>query len=163
IMLTRLLITRLKHFLFFVLFTGIVNTVTAQTPASDTSSFKTRLMNIEAASSEVFRYNTTIHNASKEELIYDLKADLPPGWLVTFRAEGSQITSLGVSPGQTRDVSVEINAAFAAKPDKYKIPVHAISAKDSLTLHLEAVVKGSYAIELTTPTGKLSEEVVAGG
>ena len=64
--------------------------------------------------------------------------------------------------GKTQDISIEINAAANAGPGKYKIPVKAVSAQDTLALKLEAVVKGSYGLTLTTPSGRLSEELTSG-
>lgn len=165
-MLTGLLITRIQRFFVFLFFLfGIYQPLVAQVvvpPENGISSFDAQLINIEAASNETFRYNATIHNASKDAMVYELKADLPSGWLATFRTQGSQITSLRIDPAKTQDVSLEFNASFSAKPGKYTIPVKAISQEDTLTLDLEAVVKGSYQVELTTPTGRLSEEVVSG-
>ncbi|MEE6186283.1 hypothetical protein PIECOFPK_02769 [Mycovorax composti] len=140
-------------------------TVHAQTNNSEAdgkSSFTARLMNIEAAANETFRYNASLHNGAKEARIYELKADLPIGWMIAYKVEGSQVTSLNLESGKTQDISIEINATSSAKPDKYKIPIRAISAVDTLVLNLEAVVKGSYALELTTPSGRLSDEITSG-
>lgn len=137
----------------------------AQSPTTATggpSFFSARLMNIEAATSEVFRYTTTLHNGSGKTGIYELQADLPPGWMITYRAEGSQVTSLSLDAGKSQDISIEINVPAGTKPDKYKIPVKAASAAETLLLSLEAVVKGTYTVELTTPTGRLTDEVTAG-
>src|SRR5690606_22738433 len=45
----------------------------------------------------------------------------------------------------------------------YRIPVRAVTSSTSANLDLEAVVTGSYALELTTPTGLVSTNVTAGG
>lgn len=168
-MFTGFLITQVRRLSFvfslltFLLFPGVG--VSAQegqdVSKSGDGSFKARLINLEAASNEVFRYNATLENSAKER-VYELQADLPAGWLVTFRAEGSPVTSVRMDANKLQDIGIEINASHAAKPDKYTIPVRAISSDDTLALRLEAVVKGSYQIELTTPTGRLSEEIVAG-
>ncbi len=44
----------------------------------------------------------------------------------------------------------------------YKIPVRAKTNATSIDLELEVVITGSYAIELTTPTGLLSTSITAG-
>ncbi|WP_256012265.1 COG1470 family protein [Desertivirga xinjiangensis] len=119
-------------------------------------------MNIEAAANETFRYNTTLLNASSKAAIYELKAELPAGWMITYRVDGSQVTSLNMDAGKTQDITLEISATENADPKKYKIPVKAVSPNDTLLLNLEAVVKGSYSLELTTPSGRLSEEVTSG-
>jgi uncharacterized membrane protein len=126
------------------------------------SGFTAKLMNIEAASNETFRYNTTLHNGAGSARIYELKADLPVGWMIAYKVDGSQVTSINMDAGKTQDIAIEINATATAAPKKYTIPIKAISNSDTLSLNLEAVVKGSYSITLTTPTGRLSDEVTSG-
>jgi uncharacterized membrane protein len=119
-------------------------------------------MNIEAATNETFRYNATLHNGSAKTVVYDLTTAMPEGWMIAYKVDGNRVTSLNLDGAKTQDISIEINAAINAKPDKYKIRVKASSAIDTLALDLEAVVKGSYSLELTTPTGRLSDEVTSG-
>ncbi|WP_223815214.1 COG1470 family protein [Sphingobacterium litopenaei] len=119
-------------------------------------------MNVEAPTNETFRYNSLLTNGKSETVDYKLSTKLPAGWQVTYRVEGISVTSLQVESGSTKDISIEITCPITTKPDTYKIPVQAISSFDTLKLDLEAVVRGSYAVELTTPTGRLSDEIVAG-
>ncbi len=126
------------------------------------SSFTATLMNIEATAKETFRYNTSLHNGSKESLVYDLEAMVPEGWNTTFRAQGSQVASLRIDSEKTEAISVEITASPVVKPGKYNIPVIAVSSRDTLRLELEAVVKGAYGVEITTPTGRLSDDITEG-
>lgn len=154
----QFLTSRFKSFVFLVLtLTCIQTNLKAQK-----SSFKANLMNIEAATNETFRYNTTLQNASSTTNIYELKADLPTGWSVTYRVDGSQVTSLSIDPEKTREIAVEINSTPTADPNKYEIPIRAISKSDTTLLQLEAVVKGSYGLSLSTPSGRLSEELTSG-
>lgn len=134
----------------------------AQASPSSETDFQVRLMNIEAASNEVFRYNATLRNSGTSPVVYELKSELPPGWLISYRVDGSQVTSLSLDSGVIKDISIEINASLTSEPKKYKIPVKAVSENKTLDLNLEAVVKGSYELELTTATGRLSDEVVSG-
>lgn len=168
-MLNKLLSTRfcvshkiLLSFIAFITFSSALQAQQSPVGATGKSSFIARLMNIEAAANETFRYNTTLLNASGKAGVYELKAELPAGWMITYRVDGSQVTSINMDAGKTQDISIEINATENADPKKYKIPVKAISPADTLTLNLEAVVKGSYNVELTTPTGRLSDEVTSG-
>lgn len=168
-MLTELLFTRSRLWRKICVFLFVLSLCSPATQAqqstgnaNDKSAFTVKLMNIEAAANETFRYNATLHNGAKKTVVYELKANLPIGWLVTYRVEGSQVTSLNLDAGKTQDISIEINATATAKPDKYKVPINAISNVDTLTLNLEAVVKGSYSLEISTPTGRLSDEVTSG-
>jgi len=127
------------------------------------SAFTARLINIEAATNETFRYNTTLRNGSARQALFEFKTSLPIGWMISYKVDGSQVAALNIDPGTSRNVSIEINATASTSPGKYKIPVKAVANKDTLPLNLEAVVKGSYRITLTTPTEKLSEELTSGG
>jgi uncharacterized membrane protein len=64
--------------------------------------------------------------------------------------------------GKTQDIAIEINPTTTADPKKYAIPIKAVSSAETLPLNLEAVVKGSYGMTLSTPTGRLSDEVTSG-
>lgn len=161
---TRFSIQRKFTFLFLSFFISGL-TLQAQQPvtgAAGKSSFTAKLMNIEAAANETFHYTTTLYNGSSSARVYEMKASLPAGWMITYRVDGSQVTSLNLDAGKTQDISIEINATANAAPRKYTIPIKAVSTSDTLPLNLEAVVKGSYSIALTTPTGRLSDEVTSG-
>ncbi|MEQ7801039.1 NEW3 domain-containing protein [Pedobacter sp. ASV1-7] len=157
--------TRFKSlFAFLFLFTSCLVSK-AQSPVAivnGSSGFTAKLINIEAATNETFRYNASLHNGSGKLAVFEFKTNLPIGWIISYKVDGSQVTSLNMDPGATRDIAIEVNASATTKPGKYNIPVKAISNTDTLSLNLEAVVKGSYGIALTTPTGKLSEELSSG-
>ncbi len=149
----------------FLIFTFLFFLLSGASPAfsqQQKSSFTARLINIESASSTPFRFNTTLHNAKGVAVVFQLRADVPIGWIATFNAEGSQVSALRVDSGKTENISIELNAAPSTKPGKYVVPVNAISGSDTLHLELEAVVKGDYKMELTTPTGRLSDNVTEG-
>lgn len=153
------------HFLCSLLFmAGLSANLQAQTSSKsgENSSFKTNLFNLEASANEPFRYSATLKNGSGEARNYALDARLPSGWFASFRTMGSQVTSIHLEPGATQEVSIEMGVNPYSKPGKYAIPVTAVSATDTLRLNLEAVLKGAYKIELTTPSGRLSEDVTEG-
>lgn len=131
-------------------------------PGKGRSAFTVRLMNIEATAKETFRYNASLYNGSGHTQLYELRASAPEGWSTVFRTEGSQIAGLRMDSGRTQDISVEITAAPSVKPGKYTVPVMAVTATDTLRTDLEAVVKGNYGLELTTPSGRLSDEITEG-
>jgi len=129
---------------------------------SKTSSLTTRLVNLEATAKETFRYTVSLYNGGNRARTYELSTDLPPGWSAGFRIDGMQVTSFRLDSNRTQDISIELLPAPEAKPSKYPIAVRAQAEQDTLRLDLEAVVKGSYSLELTTPTGRLSDEVTEG-
>jgi uncharacterized repeat protein (TIGR01451 family) len=156
-----------RRFLFLFLFlASAAATQAQQQPATwptGKSGFTAKLMNIEAATSETFRYSTTLHNGSSTARIFELKTEIPFGWAIAYKVDGSQVTSINMDAGKTQDIAIEINATLTASPKKYIVPIKAVSGADTLKLNLEAVVKGSYSLALSTPTGRLSDEVTSGG
>jgi uncharacterized membrane protein len=94
--------------------------------------------------------------------MYALKASVPNGWTALFRVQGSQVAGLRLEPGATQDISIEIKAAPLSEPGKYEIPVTATANDENLQLDLEAVVKGNYQLEVTTPSGRLNDEITEG-
>ncbi|PTR00108.1 alpha-galactosidase-like protein [Mucilaginibacter yixingensis] len=155
------LLRRLSSIILILFISGFLARA-QQPPSGAKSAFTAKLMNIEAASNEIFRYTTTLHNGSASAKVYELKPDLPAGWMIAFKVDGTQVTSINMDAGKSQDISVEINAAPNAPAKKYVIPIRAVAKPDSLSLNLEAVVKGTYGIFLSTPTGRLSDEVTSG-
>ncbi|PUZ25515.1 hypothetical protein DCC81_14620 [Chitinophaga parva] len=153
-----------RYLLCIVFFTGHTM-LKAQQPASAPdakSEFTVRLINIEAAVNETFRFNATLHNAATTPVVYELSAGAPPGWMVAFRVQGTPVTALNLLGAKSEDISIEMNPSPGTKPGKYTVPVRAVSGRDTLALALEAVVKGSYGVDLSTPTGRLSDDVTSG-
>ncbi len=126
------------------------------------SSFTARLINIEAAVKDPFRFSTSLHNGSGQSQIYELRVEAPKGWMALFRTEGTQVAALKLDSGKTQEITLELTASPSTKPGKYTVPLSAVSNNDSLRLELEAVVKGNYSLELTTPTGRLSDDITEG-
>ena len=149
--------------LFFIL-AGLFNSsARAQSNGGKrNSTFTARLINIESAVKTPFRYNTSLYNGSGQTNIYELLVKAPDGWMADFRTDGSQVAAVRVEAGKTQNISVEIAASPSTRPGKYDIPVSAVSNGDTLRIDLEAVVKGSYDLQLTTPTGRLSDDVTEG-
>lgn len=144
------------------MFTAGVSSAQQQSLPKGPSSLSAKLINIESATNEPFRFSLTLHNGTSAQQLYELKADLPVGWQLSSRVDGSPVTSVSVEAGQSRDVSLEITPISNAEVRKYIVPFKAVSPAQSLSLQLEAVVKGSYGTTLTTPSGRLSEEVTSG-
>lgn len=143
-------------FLFCVLFSS------AGIAQQTNPPFTARLINLEAAANTTFTYNARLTNAAKIPKVYQLFANVPPGWNIAYKTEGYQVTSINVDSGKTQDINIEINPALETKPGKYNITVTALTAADSLKLNLEAVVKGTYNVTLSTPSGRLSDDITEG-
>ena len=89
-------------------------------------------------------------------------ADAPPGWKVSFKYNSRQVTSAEVNENSNAKISIDIDPPDMIAAGTYKIPVRASTNSTSADLELEVVITGSYAMELTTPTGLLSTGITAG-
>lgn len=137
--------------------------VTAQEANNALSpNFKVRLINLEAPSTEVFRYNGSITNPSGQEKIYELQSTLPPGWSVAYKTEGMQVTSINVEPHTNKEISIEITPSYTADIKKHIIPVKAITQGDTAVVKLESVIKGTYKMEISTQNQVLSGNTTTG-
>lgn len=134
---------------------------------TEQGTFKTELTseqpNMEGHASSSFHYKMTLRNRTAEKQLYSLTADVPSGWDVQFKVDGKSVTSVNVDANTTKDIDVEADPPEGIKQGAYKIPVKAATSATAASTELEAVITGSYAVKLSTPTGLLSTDVTAGG
>lgn len=126
------------------------------------SEFNTDQANMEGAANSTFTFNSTLRNPASEEQVYGLRAQVPRGWNALFRANGKQVSSVNVGPNQTQNITIELDPPDQLGAGKYKVPVVASASGMSSNMELEIVITGSYNLELTTPTGRLSTSITAG-
>lgn len=126
------------------------------------TEFSTRQANMEGHAASTFNYSADLRNRTAEAQTYALQGEVPRGWTITFRANGKQVTSVDVEPNSTVNVTIEVKPAEQVEEGNYAIPVRAVSGSSSGEMKLEAVITGTYKIELTTPAGLLSSDIVAG-
>ncbi len=133
---------------------------------SEQGTFKTELTtkqpNMEGNANATFTFNSELKNRTADKQLYSLRADAPPGWNVSFKTGGRQVTSVQAETNHTENLTVEVDPPDGIEAGTYKIPVTAVTSTTSASLELEAVITGSYSMEITTPTGLLSTRVTAG-
>lgn len=138
-------------------------TVSISEQGSFKSEFNTDQANMEGAANSTFTFNSTLRNPSSEEQVYGLRAQVPQGWNALFRANGKQVSSVSIGANQTQNITIELDPPDHLGAGSYKIPIVASTSGMSSDLELEVVITGSYNLALTTPTGKLSTSITAGG
>ena len=138
----------------------LVVTVTEQ------GTFKTELsstqLNMQGRANSTFTYNANLKNSTAEKQLYALIANAQRGWTVTFKANYQPVTSVSIEPNSTQALTIEVKPPENALAGTYKIPIGASTNTTSASLELEAVVTGTFGMELTTPTGLLSTDITAG-
>ncbi|OUM98705.1 MAG: hypothetical protein BAA02_03585 [Paenibacillaceae bacterium ZCTH02-B3] len=119
--------------------------------------------NLQGHSDSDFSYSLKLNNRTAEKQTYALSADVPQGWDARFQSGGNNITSIEVEPNATQTITLRVTPSSNAAADTYRIPVRASNNTTSAELTLEAVITGTYAIQLTTPDERLSTSITAGG
>jgi uncharacterized membrane protein len=81
---------------------------------------------------------------------------------VQFEADGKKVTSVEIESGAEKTVTVKATPPNKIKEGTYEIPIGASNGSTSATQTLEAVITGSYGLQLSTPSGKLSFDITEG-
>jgi uncharacterized membrane protein len=126
------------------------------------TEFTCKQNNMQGHAKSNFTFSTELKNVTGERQRYALQARAPRGWEVKFKPNYKQATSVEIEPNQKVNMSIEIKPPYNVKAGTYKIPVAALNNNTSSELTLEVVVTGTYEMELTTPTGVLSNHITAG-
>ena len=134
-------------------------TITVSEQGTFKTEFSTEQANIQGNNTSVFTYQAMLRNVTGEKQLYTIMGDAPPGWNIIFRYNGQQVTSVEVEENSIANINIEIDPPDIIEAGTYRIPVHAANKSSSADLVLEAVIKGSYGMELTTPTGLLSTQL----
>ncbi|MFE0560599.1 NEW3 domain-containing protein [Paenibacillus sp. NPDC058910] len=119
--------------------------------------------NLEGHADSTFTYTVNLQNRTANKQNYALQADAQAGWDVTFTSGGKQVSSVEIEAGASQSITVDIKPPAEVTEGSFSIPIRASNSSTSSELALEAVITGSYGLELTTPSGLLSTNVNAGG
>lgn len=147
---------------------GISDTATLDFTISENeygqSSFTTEYPSQEGPSGTTFTFNTTLVNNGADTQSYSLSAQAPSGWQVSFKPSGevTQIAAIDIDSAGTQGISVTVIPPENVEAGEYKIPITAVSSKETMNLDLNVNITGTYGLTVTTPTGLLSLDTSAG-
>jgi len=119
---------------------------------------------LAGSSTSTFNFSMTLKNISGDQQGYSLAApEVPQGWQVKFTTSGTQqISSVNLDAGRSETITVGVTPPVDVEPGKYIIPVTATSTGTPLKLDFAVYIIGTYEMKLSTPTGLLSVDAVAG-
>ncbi len=111
-----------------------------------------------------FSYRLNIANNGLKDVSYSLDAQLPKGWQASFIPSGStdKVASILVEAGANKDVTMKLTVPEFTPEGNYPITFNAKSNDGVLSKDLSIKITGLYEIKLSTPSGKLSDQLVAG-
>ena len=133
---------------------------------TEQGTFKTELESeqpsMEGNADSSFKYQLTLRNRTADEQLFALSAAAPRGWSVDFEVSAQKVTSVKVDANASQNINVTIDPPAEIEAGKYTIPVTARAGSFSAEEELEVNITGTYKMELTTPTGRLSTDITAG-
>lgn len=129
----------------------------------DSSEFSTQYAEQEGSADSSFSFSSTLRNNTPKEQSYSFSANPPTGWTVTFKPSGedTQVAAIDVDARGSQTMDVTVTPPGGVEAGEYTIPISAISASETLTDELTVVIAGSYDLELSTPSGRLSFDATA--
>lgn len=127
------------------------------------SSFQSEYPEQEGSAGASFSFDTTLVNNSASEQNYSFSSNAPSGWNVTFTPSGesSPVNSITLELRKSQTITVGVTPAADAQAGAYTISCAAVSAGENLKTELTATITGQYALDVTTPSGRLSTEAYA--
>lgn len=119
---------------------------------------------LQGPSGATFQFRVDLTNNTPREQSYSLGAQVPAGWQVSFSPayDSKQIASLSLEAGKSQGLDVKITPPANVAAGKYTIPVTAVSADSRVQTELVVIITGTYDLVLTTPSGRLNAQTVAG-
>jgi uncharacterized membrane protein len=64
---------------------------------------------MEGVSTSTFSFETKLRNSTAERQHYGLSANVPAGWIVTFRPNFRQATSVDIDANSEANISIDID------------------------------------------------------
>lgn len=127
------------------------------------SALSTEYAEQEGAAGTSFTFQTTIQNDTAKEQSYSFSSDAPAGWTVVFQPSGetTQVAAITVDARGSQTMDVVVTPPDRVEAGSYTIPISAISSTDTLSSELTVVITGTYALDLSTPSGLLSFDASA--
>ena len=137
----------------------------ADIPLGDTTLVP-ELPALHGTVSTSFQYKMKLTNGSNHDTLFNLSADVPAGFMATFKkGYGSEeITGIPVKAGATESVNMTIKLNHNVAEGDYPIEVAAVAGPDdpSAKANVSLKVSGSAKLAISGPNQRLSGAATAG-
>ena len=145
-------------------FTDTMNlTLTVDAEEVGDSSFTAEYPSQEGDSDTDFTFDATLSNNMLSAQSYAFSSNAPDGWQVSFKPSGesTKVAALDVEARKTQGLDITVTPPANVEAGEYDITCTATSATEKMTIDLNVTITGSYSLDLTTPSGRLSMDAYA--
>ncbi|WP_080838469.1 NEW3 domain-containing protein [Cohnella massiliensis] len=151
----------------FRLNAGSFGALSLKINVSEQGSYKSELttdqVNMQGTSDSTFTYSLTLNNRTANKQNYALAAETPAGWSAVFSVNSNNVTAVEIEPNSSSSITLTVTPSESATAETYQIPVRATNNSTTAEATLEAVITGTYDLQLTTSDERLSTDLTAGG
>jgi uncharacterized membrane protein len=111
-----------------------------------------------------FDFQVTATNESKQDEVFNLLAQLPPGFEATFKElyGNNELTSIPIKAGEKKDLKVTVSPPDGVAAGQYPVKVAVASPNVNSQTDLMLDITGQPSLSLGGPEGRLSGEATAG-
>lgn len=111
-----------------------------------------------------FEYEVEVRNRIGTDTTFDLTAQSPQGWDVSFKPafEDKLISSISVENNRSQSVKVQVDTPRQADIGAYPVVVRATSEDTEQQLLLRVDITGTFNVLLSTPNNRLNMDAAAG-
>ncbi len=120
------------------------------------------LPTLRGAPDTTFRYDAKLTYDGDQNITVNLLAQAPRGMDVGFKLTGQDVTSIPLTPNDSKDVTIEVKPYPDLPAGSYPIQVTAQGGSLQATTQLTAEVTGQANVILTGPDGRLSGQAQIG-
>lgn len=127
-------------------------------------SLDVELPTLQGTPNGTITYQATLENQGDRNLTVNLSADAPENFEVSFTArfENQTVTSLPVSAGSSRDLSIEVSIPEGISAGEHQIGVQAAAEGVQETQLLRAVIEGESDLSVSTEGRPVSTNATIG-
>lgn len=138
--------------------------LTLSAAAAAKVTLEPKLPALRGTPKSTFDFQLTAKNDSKEDQVYNLLAQLPPGFQANFKElyGTNELTSVPIKAGESKDIKFTVTPPESVEAGQYPVKVAVASPKTNEETPLLLDITGQPSLALGGPDGRLSGDATAG-
>ena len=128
------------------------------------ATFEPKLPALRGNAKSSFEFQLTAKNVSREDNVFNLLAQVPPGFEATFKEQygSNELTSIPIKAGETKDLKLAIRVPEGVDAGQYPVKAAVASPSTNAGVDLLLDITGRPELNLVSKEGRLSGNAVAG-
>lgn len=133
-------------------------------PLKANATFEPKLPALRGNAKSSFEFQLTAKNDSREDQVFNLLAQVPPGFEATFKEQygSNELTSIPIKASETKDVKLTIKVPDGVDAGQYPVKAAVASPSTNAGVDLLLDITGRPDLNLVSKEGRLSGNAVAG-